>query len=109
MFSTVLIANRGEIAVRITRTLRRLAIRSVVTYTGADAGSRATASADEAVLIGSYLSVDDVIGAALLSLPVAYLVSRLLGRIALPLVTRLSTGALQPLLSAAPAGAHAAP
>lgn len=51
----------------------------------------------------------DVIGAALLSLPVAYLVSRLLGRIALPLVTRLSTGALQPLLSAAPAGAHAAP
>ena len=43
MFRTVLIANRGEIAVRITRTLRRLAIRSVVTYTGADAGSRATA------------------------------------------------------------------
>jgi acetyl-CoA/propionyl-CoA carboxylase, biotin carboxylase, biotin carboxyl carrier protein len=64
MFRTVLIANRGEIAVRITRTLRRLAIRSVVTCTAQDAAGRAAAAADAAVLIGSYLSVDDVIGAA---------------------------------------------
>jgi acetyl-CoA/propionyl-CoA carboxylase biotin carboxyl carrier protein len=64
MFRTVLIANRGEIAVRITRTLRRLAIRSVVTCTAEDAAGRAAADADAAVLIGSYLSVDDVIGAA---------------------------------------------
>ena len=67
MFRTVLIANRGEIAVRITRTLRRLAIRSVVTTVAGDAASRAAAAADAAVLIGSYLSVDDVIGAALRS------------------------------------------
>jgi len=67
MFRTVLIANRGEIAVRITRTLRRLAIRSVVTCTAEDAAGRAAAAADAAVLIGSYLSVDDVIGAALRS------------------------------------------
>jgi acetyl-CoA/propionyl-CoA carboxylase biotin carboxyl carrier protein len=64
MFRTVLIANRGEIAVRITRTLRRLAIRSVVTCTAEDAAALAAATADAAVLIGSYLSVDDVIGAA---------------------------------------------
>ena len=64
MFRTVLIANRGEIAVRITRTLRRLAIRSVVTCTAEDDAGRAAAGADAAVLIGSYLSVDDVIGAA---------------------------------------------
>lgn len=51
----------------------------------------------------------DVIGAALLALPVAYLTSRTLGRIAEPLTTRLRTGALQPVLTAAPAGTHAAP
>lgn len=49
----------------------------------------------------------DVIGAALLALPVAYLTSRVLGRVALPLVTRLRTGALQPVLTAAPSGSHA--
>jgi acetyl-CoA/propionyl-CoA carboxylase biotin carboxyl carrier protein len=65
MFRTVLIANRGEIAVRITRTLRRLAIRAVVTCTAEDVASRAAREADEAVLVGSYLSVDDVIAAAL--------------------------------------------
>jgi undecaprenyl-diphosphatase len=51
----------------------------------------------------------DVIGAALLALPVAYLASLLLGRIALPLVARLRTGALGPVLTATPAGAHASP
>ncbi|OLZ66331.1 hypothetical protein AV521_27830 [Streptomyces sp. IMTB 2501] len=48
----------------------------------------------------------DVLGAALLALPVAYLVSRLLGRVAVPLVTRLSTGMLRPVLTTAPAGAE---
>ncbi|MEV5754834.1 phosphatase PAP2 family protein [Actinoallomurus sp. NPDC052308] len=47
----------------------------------------------------------DVIGAALLALPVAYLLSRTLGHVAVPLVTRLRTGALAPVLTAAPAGA----
>ncbi|MFE9450152.1 phosphatase PAP2 family protein [Streptomyces sp. NPDC006739] len=49
----------------------------------------------------------DVLGAALLAMPVAYLTVRVLGRVAVPLVTRLSTGALKPVLTAAPAGAHA--
>ncbi|MEV5704764.1 phosphatase PAP2 family protein [Actinoallomurus sp. NPDC052274] len=48
----------------------------------------------------------DVIGAALLALPVAYLLSRALGHVAVPLVARLRTGALAPVLTAAPAGAH---
>ncbi|MFJ9904443.1 phosphatase PAP2 family protein [Streptomyces sp. NPDC101152] len=50
----------------------------------------------------------DVLGAALLALPAAYLTSAILGRVAVPLVARLRTGALQPVLTAAPAGAHAA-
>ena len=70
MFETVLVANRGEIAVRIMRTLRVLGIRSVAVYSDADAGARHVAAADVAVRIGpaaareSYLSVDAVIGAA---------------------------------------------
>ncbi|WP_055494538.1 phosphatase PAP2 family protein [Streptomyces sp. TP-A0356] len=50
----------------------------------------------------------DVLGAALLALPVAYLTSRILGRVAVPLVTRLRTGVLHPVLVAAPAGPHVA-
>jgi undecaprenyl-diphosphatase len=50
----------------------------------------------------------DVIGAALLALPVAYLTSRTLGHVAAPLTARLRTGALQPVLAAAPSGAHTA-
>ncbi|MEZ0068893.1 membrane-associated phospholipid phosphatase [Streptacidiphilus sp. MAP12-20] len=50
----------------------------------------------------------DVLGAALLALPVAYLVSRLLGRYAQPVVARLRTGALEPLLTRRRSGAHAA-
>ncbi|WP_055588300.1 phosphatase PAP2 family protein [Streptacidiphilus griseoplanus] len=50
----------------------------------------------------------DVIGAALLAMPVAYVVSRALGRAAVPLVTWLRTGVLGPVLTAAPAGSHAA-
>jgi acetyl-CoA/propionyl-CoA carboxylase biotin carboxyl carrier protein len=70
MFGTVLVANRGEIAVRILRTLRALAIRSVAVYSDADAGARHVREADEAVRIGpasaseSYLNIGRVLDAA---------------------------------------------
>nr|WP_184944109.1 biotin carboxylase N-terminal domain-containing protein [Planomonospora venezuelensis] len=65
MFHTVLIANRGEIALRIIRTLRRLGVRSVAVYSDADAGARHTREADVAVrLPGGYLDVEAVVGAA---------------------------------------------
>ncbi|WP_327299173.1 MULTISPECIES: phosphatase PAP2 family protein [unclassified Streptomyces] len=50
----------------------------------------------------------DVLGSALLALPVAFLTSLALRRLATPLVERLRTGALAPVLTAGPAGAHAA-
>ncbi|WP_331744688.1 phosphatase PAP2 family protein (plasmid) [Streptomyces sp. NBC_01136] len=50
----------------------------------------------------------DVLGAALLALPVAYLASLFTGRLATPLVARLRTGVLHPVLTVAPAGAHSA-
>jgi len=71
LFSTVLVANRGEIAVRVIRTLRTMGIRSVAVYSDADAGSRHVAEADLAVRIGpppareSYLDIDAVVDAAL--------------------------------------------
>jgi propionyl-CoA carboxylase alpha chain len=71
MFSKILIANRGEIAVRIIKTCRRLGIASVVVYSEADADSLATEMADESVFIGpspaaqSYLLADKIIAAAL--------------------------------------------
>ncbi|NMH99259.1 acetyl/propionyl/methylcrotonyl-CoA carboxylase subunit alpha [Pseudonocardia acidicola] len=70
MFDTVLIANRGEIAVRVIRTLRAMGIRSVAVYSDADAHARHVADADVAVRIGpaaaaqSYLSIPAVIEAA---------------------------------------------
>ena len=57
MFASVLIANRGEIAVRVIRTLQRLGIRSVAVYTDADAGAPHVALADVAVRIGSYIDI----------------------------------------------------
>jgi acetyl-CoA/propionyl-CoA carboxylase biotin carboxyl carrier protein len=70
VFSKVLIANRGEIAVRVIRTLRRLSIASVAVYSDADAGAPHVRAADEAVRIGpppaaqSYLSIEAIIAAA---------------------------------------------
>src|SRR5450432_2317641 len=69
MFSKILIANRGEVAVRIIRTCRRLGIATVVVYSEADAGSMAVEMADEAVAIGpapaaqSYLVAEKIIAA----------------------------------------------
>ncbi|WP_093837308.1 acetyl/propionyl/methylcrotonyl-CoA carboxylase subunit alpha [Streptomyces aidingensis] len=70
MFETVLVANRGEIAVRVMRTLRRLGIRSVAVYSDADAGAAHVRAADTAVRIGpeapadSYLAIDRLLDAA---------------------------------------------
>ncbi|MFJ8308350.1 MULTISPECIES: biotin carboxylase N-terminal domain-containing protein [unclassified Streptomyces] len=71
MFTTVLVANRGEIAVRVIRTLRRLGVRSVAVFSDADADARHVREADTAVRIGpaaaseSYLRADRLIEAAL--------------------------------------------
>ncbi|GAA0480462.1 biotin carboxylase N-terminal domain-containing protein [Streptomyces olivaceiscleroticus] len=70
MFSTVLVANRGEIAVRVIRTLRSLGIRSVAVFSDADAEARHVREADTAVRIGpppateSYLSIERLLEAA---------------------------------------------
>jgi acetyl-CoA carboxylase biotin carboxylase subunit len=60
----VLIANRGEIAVRVIRTCRRLGIETVLTVADADAHSVPARLADTTIAIGSYLDVDEVVGAA---------------------------------------------
>ena len=73
MFETVLVANRGEIAVRIISTLRRLGIQSVAVYSDADVDSRHVREADMAVRIGpapaseSYLSSERILEAAVRS------------------------------------------
>ncbi|HWH19516.1 MAG TPA: biotin carboxylase N-terminal domain-containing protein, partial [Solirubrobacterales bacterium] len=70
MFERVLIANRGEIAVRIERTLARLGVESVAVFSDADAGAPHVRGADRAVHIGptpareSYLSIERVVDAA---------------------------------------------
>ncbi len=70
MFTKVLIANRGAIACRIIRTLRRMGVGSVAVYSEADAESMHVAMADESVCIGpaapasSYLSMQRIIDAA---------------------------------------------
>jgi 3-methylcrotonyl-CoA carboxylase alpha subunit len=69
-FSSLLIANRGEIACRVMRTARRLGLRTIAVYSDADAHAAHVADADEAVRIGpaepreSYLNIEAIIGAA---------------------------------------------
>jgi acetyl-CoA/propionyl-CoA carboxylase, biotin carboxylase, biotin carboxyl carrier protein len=80
MFHTVLVANRGEIAVRVIRTLRAMGVRSVAVYSDADADARHVRDADVAVRLGpaaaettaqpgkqasrSYLSIERILDAA---------------------------------------------
>jgi 3-methylcrotonyl-CoA carboxylase alpha subunit len=70
MFSKILIANRGEIACRVMRTAKRLAIRTVAVYSAADENALHVALADEAYPIGpaaareSYLSIEKIIAVA---------------------------------------------
>ncbi len=65
--ATVLVANRGEIALRVMRTLRRTGLRSVAVYTDADAESPHTLAADEAFRVERYLDADAIVAAALAS------------------------------------------
>ena len=70
MFDTILIANRGEIAVRIITTCREMGIRTVAVYSEADRDALHVLEADRAVLLGpsepsrSYLDMDRIIAAA---------------------------------------------
>ena len=97
MFDKILIANRGEIAVRVIKTCRRLGVKTVVVYSDADAGSMAVEMADETVYIGaspaseSYLVMDKIVdavkqtldsqqGPATISALVAELVDQLIWR-----------------------------
>jgi len=69
MFKKILIANRGEIAVRVARTARRMGISTVAVYSDADRNAPHVRACDEAVYIGpspaaqSYLVVDKILGA----------------------------------------------
>lgn len=73
MFTKLLIANRGEIAVRIIRACKEMGIRTVAVYSKADAESIHVALADEAICIGeaaakdSYLNQERIISAAIAS------------------------------------------
>lgn len=73
MFSKILIANRGEIAVRIIRACREMGIETVAVYSEADRDALHTQMADEAICIGpaaakdSYLNIQNIISATVLS------------------------------------------
>src|ERR1700722_11740989 len=69
MFEKILIANRGEIAVRIMSTAKRMGIKTVAVYSESDTNALHVKQADEAIYIGpspssqSYLDVDNIIAA----------------------------------------------
>ena len=71
MFSKILVANRGEVAVRIIRACREMGIETVAVYSEADRNSLPAALADERICIGaspaaeSYLNQKNIISAAL--------------------------------------------
>jgi len=73
MFSKILIANRGEVALRIIRACREMGVRSVIAHSEADRDSLPVRMADERICIGpgasgkSYLNVPNIISAALIS------------------------------------------
>jgi acetyl-CoA carboxylase biotin carboxylase subunit len=73
MFNKILIANRGEIALRVIRACREMGIRSVIAHSEADRNSLPVRMADERICIGpgqsgkSYLNVPNIISAALIS------------------------------------------
>ena len=73
MFSKVLIANRGEIAVRVIRACRELGIQTVAVYSEADKNALHAEMADEAICIGpakasdSYLNVQQILSAAIVT------------------------------------------
>src|SRR5207237_3672383 len=70
MFSRVLVANRGEVAVRVVRALHELGVEAVAVYSTADKGALHTRLADRAVCVGppaaadSYLNIPSLVGAA---------------------------------------------
>ena len=69
MFDKILVANRGEIALRVMRTAKRLGVRTVAVFSEADARAPHVKFADEAVCVGpppsaqSYLNVDAILDA----------------------------------------------
>ena len=75
MFKTLLIANRGEIAVRVIRTARRMGLKTIAVYSDADANAYHVAEADEAYRIGpapaaeSYLRIDAILDASRARVP----------------------------------------
>ena len=75
MFKKILIANRGEIALRIIRTCKEMGIQTVAVYSTADRDSLHVRFADEAVCIGppksadSYLNIQQILAAAITDCP----------------------------------------
>jgi pyruvate carboxylase len=85
MFKKILIANRGEIALRVIRTAREMGIKTIAVYSTADRDSLHVKFADEAVCIGrppsidSYLSIAHLMAAAEITTPVMAFLPRMQG------------------------------